>query len=95
VLDEPTTGLHVSDVERLLNLFDRLVENQSTVIVIEHNLGVIARADYVIDLGPGAGSAGGKVMFEGTPEELAQSDTSVTGKFLAARCARPRGGQRI
>jgi excinuclease UvrABC ATPase subunit len=95
VLDEPTTGLHISDVERLLDLFDRLVENQSTVIVIEHNLEVIARADYVIDLGPGAGSAGGKVVFEGTPKELAESESSVTGRFLAARCARPQLGQRI
>jgi excinuclease ABC A subunit len=88
VLDEPTTGLHPSDVERLLDLFDRLVESQGTVIVIEHNLEVIARADYVIDLGPGAGSAGGKIVFEGTPEQLASSETSVTGRFLATRCAR-------
>jgi excinuclease UvrABC ATPase subunit len=91
VLDEPTTGLHVSDVERLIALFQRLVESQSTVVVIEHNLEVIARADWVIDLGPGAGSAGGKIMFEGTPMDLAKNERSVTGKFLASRAARAAG----
>jgi excinuclease UvrABC ATPase subunit len=91
VLDEPTTGLHVSDVERLLGLFQRLVESQSTVVVIEHNLEVIARADWVIDLGPGAGSAGGKIVFEGTPTDLAKAERSVTGKFLASRAARVAG----
>ena len=88
VLDEPTTGLHPSDVERLLALFQRLVEKQGTVIVIEHNLEVIARADWIIDLGPGAGSAGGEVVFEGTPLELCRQERSVTGKFLAARAER-------
>ncbi len=82
VLDEPTTGLHMSDVAHLIDLLNRLVDNGSTVIVIEHNLDVISQADWVIDVGPGAGHEGGRVVFEGTPSELKQSKTSVTGKFL-------------
>jgi excinuclease ABC A subunit len=84
VLDEPTTGLHMNDVDTLISLFDRLVDAGSTVIVIEHNLDVIARADWVIDLGPGAGQDGGTVVFEGLPGQLAQSGT-LTGQHLAAR----------
>jgi excinuclease UvrABC ATPase subunit len=85
VLDEPTTGLHMNDVDTLIGLFDRLVDAGSTVIVIEHNLDVVSRADWVIDLGPGAGHDGGKVVFEGPPAELIRHKTSLTGKFLAAR----------
>ncbi|WP_423065482.1 ATP-binding cassette domain-containing protein [Devosia sp. CN2-171] len=85
VLDEPTTGLHMNDVDTLIGLFDRLVDAGSTVIVIEHNLDVISRADWVIDLGPGAGHDGGTVVFEGTPAVLAKAGDSLTGKFLAAR----------
>jgi excinuclease UvrABC ATPase subunit len=85
VLDEPTTGLHMNDVDTLIRLFDRLVDAGSTVIVIEHNLDVISRADWVIDLGPGAGQAGGRVQFEGLPDDLARSETSLTGQHLAAR----------
>jgi len=81
VLDEPTTGLHMNDVDTLIGLFDRLVDNGSTVIVIEHNLDVISRADWVIDLGPGAGRDGGRVVFEGTPAALAAADT-LTGVHL-------------
>ena len=87
VLDEPTTGLHMNDVDTLIGLFDRLVNNGSTVIVIEHNLDVISRADWVVDLGPGAGHDGGKVIFEGVPAELAKEKKSLTGQHLATRQA--------
>lgn len=85
VLDEPTTGLHMNDVDTLIGLFDRLVDQDSTVIVIEHNLDVISRADWVIDLGPGAGNDGGSVVFEGTPMGLRGAKASLTGAALAAR----------
>lgn len=81
VLDEPTTGLHMSDVTHLIELLDRFVDSGRTVIVIEHDLDVIARADWVIDLGPGAGRHGGRVQFEGPPSALVQSDT-LTGRHL-------------
>lgn len=82
VLDEPTTGLHMHDVANLIRLVDRLVDNGSTVVVIEHNLEVIARADWVIDLGPGAGHEGGQIVFEGTVMELAQRDDTVTAHYI-------------
>jgi excinuclease UvrABC ATPase subunit len=85
VLDEPTTGLHLQDVDNLVALLDRLVDSGRTVIVIEHNLDVVARADWVIDLGPGAGHDGGRVVFEGTPAELARAEGSLTGQHLARR----------
>ena len=85
VLDEPTTGLHMNDVDTLIGLFDALVDAGSSVIVIEHNLDVIARADWVVDLGPGAGQAGGAVVFEGIPADLARAPGSLTGLHLAAR----------
>lgn len=83
VLDEPTSGLHLHDVETLIGLFDRLVDAGSTVLVIEHNLDVIARADWVIELGPGAGHEGGRVVFEGPPGELVGHPSSLTAKYLA------------
>jgi excinuclease ABC subunit A len=83
ILDEPTTGLHIDDVYRLLRVLDRLVEEGSTVIVIEHNLDVIKTADYIIDLGPEGGDAGGTVVATGTPEEVAGNPKSYTGQFLA------------
>jgi excinuclease UvrABC ATPase subunit len=82
VLDEPTTGLHMHDVANLIHLLDRLVDNGSTVVVIEHNLEVIARTDWVIDLGPGAGHEGGNIIFEGTATELATRQDSITGQYL-------------
>jgi len=85
VLDEPTTGLHMQDVDNLIGLLDRLVESGRTVIVIEHNLDVVARADWVIDLGPGGGHDGGRVIFEGTPAQLVGAEDSLTGQHLARR----------
>jgi excinuclease UvrABC ATPase subunit len=85
VLDEPTSGLHMHDVDNLVGLLDRLVESGRTVIVIEHNLDVVARADWVIDLGPGAGHDGGQVVFEGPPAELVRAKGSLTGEHLRRR----------
>ncbi|MDO8556961.1 MAG: excinuclease ABC subunit UvrA, partial [Candidatus Jorgensenbacteria bacterium] len=82
VLDEPTTGLHFADVEQLLNVLNRLVERGNTIVVIEHNLDVIKTADWVIDLGPGGGDEGGKIVAEGTPEEIARKAGSATGEYL-------------
>jgi excinuclease UvrABC ATPase subunit len=85
VLDEPTTGLHMQDVDNLVGLLDRLVDSGRSVIVIEHNLDVVARADWVIDLGPGAGHDGGRVVFEGTPTQLLEATDSLTGEHLRRR----------
>ena len=82
LLDEPTTGLHFDDVRRLLQVLDRLVAAGNTVLVIEHNLDVIKTADYLIDLGPEGGAAGGDVIAAGTPEEVAKVARSYTGHFL-------------
>jgi len=83
VLDEPTTGLHFADIDKLLGVLQRIVNLGNTVIVIEHNLDVIKCADYIIDLGPEGGDAGGKVIVEGHPEKVAQNSISYTGQFLA------------
>lgn len=82
ILDEPTTGLHMSDVSRLIGIMDNLVDNGGTVIVIEHNLDVIVRADWVIDVGPGAGHEGGRVVFEGVPGDIKHNANSITGAYL-------------
>jgi len=84
VLDEPTTGLHLADVEQLLGLLDRLVDAGKSVIVIEHHQAVMAHADWIIDLGPGAGHDGGRIVFEGTPAELVSARSTLTGEHLAA-----------
>jgi excinuclease UvrABC ATPase subunit len=84
VLDEPTTGLHLADVEQLLGLLDQLVEEGKSVIVIEHHQGVMAHADRIIDLGPGAGHDGGRIVFEGTPADLVADGSTLTGEHLAA-----------
>ena len=82
ILDEPTTGLHLADIEKLLLVLNRLVDEGNTVIVIEHNLEVIKTADYLIDLGPEGGDGGGRLVAAGSPEEVAQHPASHTGKFL-------------
>ena len=84
VLDEPTTGLHLADVEQLLGLLDRLVDSGKSVIVIEHHQAVMAHADWIIDLGPGAGHDGGRIVFEGPPAELVAARSTLTGEHLAA-----------
>jgi excinuclease ABC subunit A len=84
ILDEPTTGLHFEDIRHLLDVLNKLVERGNTVLVIEHNMDVIKVADHVIDLGPEGGDGGGKILFEGTPEELAKNKVSFTAQFLAA-----------
>ena len=82
ILDEPTTGLHFADVDKLSQVIDKLVESGNTVIIIEHNLDIIKRADYIIDLGPDGGVKGGKVVATGTPEEVAKVKNSYTGQYL-------------
>jgi len=82
ILDEPTTGLHLDDVRVLCRVLDRLVDAGHTVLVIEHNLDLIKRADWVIDLGPGAGDQGGRVVAAGTPEDVARAPASATGRYL-------------
>src|SRR6476646_8833290 len=94
ILDEPTTGLHFEDTRKLLDVLNRLVDQGNTIVVIEHNLDVIKCADFVIDLGPEGGAAGGRVVAEGTPEEVAANEQSATGRFLAGILA-AEGGRPI
>jgi len=82
VFDEPTIGLHPLDVKTLLQVFQALVDQGATVIVIEHDLDVIRNADYIIDMGPEGGEAGGRIVAVGTPEQVAENENSVTGKFI-------------
>jgi excinuclease ABC subunit A len=82
ILDEPTTGLHFADIERLLNVLHRLVDAGNTVVVIEHNLDVLKTADHIIDLGPEGGDKGGEVVAAGTPEEIVRNPRSYTGEYL-------------
>ena len=96
ILDEPTTGLSFEDCAHLLRVLHRLVDAGNTVVLIEHHLDLIKSADWIIDLGPGAGDKGGEVVAEGTPEELARIKRSFTGQYLKPRLARarPRNGPR-
>ncbi len=82
ILDEPTTGLHLADISRLLDSLNRLIERGNSVLVIEHNLDVVKTADYIIDLGPEGGKHGGQIICQGTPEEIASNPRSYTGQFL-------------
>ena len=82
IFDEPTTGLHIHDINRLLRAFNALIANGHTIVIVEHNMEVIKCADWVIDLGPEAGDRGGEIVFEGTPADLEKCETSHTGRFL-------------
>jgi excinuclease ABC subunit A len=82
IFDEPTTGLHFHDINRLLKAFNALIENGHTIVIVEHNMDVIKCADWVIDLGPEAGDEGGEIVFEGTPQDLEQCEKGYTGRFL-------------
>ena len=82
VFDEPTIGLHPLDVQSLLGVFQTLIDHGGTVVVIEHDLDVIRSADYIIDMGPGGGEAGGRIVASGTPEEIAANPNSITGRYL-------------
>ena len=93
ILDEPTTGLHVDDISRLLKVLNRLVDNGDTVVIIEHNLDVIKTADHLIDLGPEGGDGGGTILATGTPEEIAAHPTSYTGRYLKEILARDKARQ--
>jgi excinuclease ABC subunit A len=90
IFDEPTTGLHFDDIAKLLDAFEQLLRSGASILIIEHNLEVIRRADWVIDLGPEGGDAGGRIVAEGTPEEVAEVEASYTGRYLKASGAGPR-----
>ena len=87
ILDEPTTGLHFEDIQHLLDVLNKLVDRGNTVLVIEHNMDVIKVADHIIDLGPEGGDGGGRILFEGTPEELVKNKESYTAQFLKTEMA--------
>jgi excinuclease ABC subunit A len=95
VLDEPTTGLHLADIEKLLDVLQRLVDTGNTVLVIEHNLDVIKQADWIVDLGPAGGDAGGEVIATGRPEDVAEVEASFTGQFLRPLLDAASGGDRV
>ncbi|MGN1113379.1 MAG: excinuclease ABC subunit UvrA, partial [Acutalibacteraceae bacterium] len=82
ILDEPTTGLHIADVHKLIEVLQKLVDSGNTVVVIEHNLDLIKTADYIIDLGPEGGDGGGTIVAKGTPEQVAECENSYTGQYL-------------
>jgi excinuclease ABC subunit A len=94
ILDEPTTGLHFEDTRKLLDVLTKLVDQGNTIVVIEHNLDVIKWADYVIDLGPEGGAQGGRIVAEGTPEEVAKNPQSATGRFLEMALSGAQYGNR-
>ncbi|WP_413927167.1 ATP-binding cassette domain-containing protein [Clostridioides sp. ES-S-0001-03] len=82
ILDEPTTGLHMADIENFISIIEEIVDNGNTVIIIEHNIDIIKRADWIIDMGPEGGTKGGKVIFEGTPKQLSNNKISLTAKYI-------------
>ena len=84
ILDEPTDGLHLDDIRRLMGLFNRMTDQGNTLFIIEHSLDVMKDADYIIELGPGGGMAGGSLLFAGTPEDMMNAEGSVTGEYLKA-----------
>ena len=86
MMDEPTTGLHMSDIQNLLRLFDLIVSRGNTLVVIEHNLDVMKQADWIIDIGPDGGKNGGEVVFAGTPKEMVESARTLTADSLRASC---------
>jgi excinuclease ABC subunit A len=92
ILDEPTTGLHFADIELLLKVLHRLADHGNTIVVIEHNLDVIKTADWIIDLGPEGGDGGGRIIAEGTPEQVAANPESHTGRYLNPVLARRKVG---
>jgi excinuclease ABC subunit A len=94
VLDEPTTGLHFADIHNLLNVLNRLADMGNTIIIIEHNLDVVKCADWIIDLGPEGGDAGGYIVAQGTPEQIAACKDSYTGQFLAGHLPKPKRKRR-
>jgi excinuclease ABC subunit A len=89
MLDEPTTGLHFDDIKRLIRVLNRLVDNGNTVYIIEHNLDVVKSCDYLVDLGPEGGAAGGELLAQGTPEEVSEIESSHTGQFLKKMLRKP------
>ena len=82
ILDEPTTGLHAADIERVVTILETIVDRGNTVIVIEHNTDVMKLADYIIDIGPDGGTKGGRIVFTGTPKEMLETGTTITAKYL-------------
>jgi len=94
ILDEPTTGLHFSDVDRLIEVLHRLADLNNTLVIIEHNLDVIRNADWIIDLGPEGGAGGGTIIAEGTPEQVSTVKKSFTGQYLASTAPKPQRGKR-
>ena len=87
-MDEPTSGLHFADIVKLLDTFDVLVSTGHSLIIVEHNLQMMKAADYIIDMGPGAADSGGRIVAEGTPEQIAKAANSLTGKYLAEYLAK-------
>ena len=83
VFDEPTVGLHPKDVGKLVEVFQRLMDGGATIVVIEHDLDLIANADYIIDMGPGGGDAGGRIVASGTPEHVSEDPASITGRYIS------------
>jgi len=90
ILDEPTTGLHLKDIQKLLEVIERLMDAGNTVIVIEHNLDVIKTADWILDLGPEGGAEGGSIIAQGTPEQVAKNKASITGQYLKPYLVQPK-----